>query len=251
MSILVFLIGISILLVLCLVGALLILVRSVRQQSQLNELIIRSQNTKEIETYNRIASEYLHQNVINGCLLPHILHIKAIQQAIDANINKKHLKLKLSELMSELCETENIVRNMSEHIFPPHLTYAFVKTCQKHISILQKRFPNPNTHIQFDVQGVFDDLQHDQHILYNLYSILDLFVSNSLRHAQASLIHIRLSRTDHVIGLEISDNGIGFDMNKEVKGRGLADLRGRALCLARNFEFYSHPKGTYFKILLI
>ena len=246
-------IGIALILVICLVGALIVFFRATRQQQQLHQTIIRSQNEKEIETYSHIAGEYLHQNLINGRIIPHLIRLKQINQlalALKSPRNQELLE-KIQELVNELKQTETIVRHISEHIFPPHLTYFFVQTCEKHLDDLQQKFPSETT-IAFQTEGQFKDLSECPTLLYNLYSIIDLFVTNSLQKAEASHIVVVLKRIEDTIKLDMSDDGIGFNLNeteKNRKGIGLPTLRGRAMLLSPQYVFESEVgKGTQFKI---
>lgn len=247
-------IGIALILIISIVGALVIFFRASKQQHLLHETILRSQNEKEIETYSRIASEYLHQQVINGRILPHLIQLKELNQLVIASkLSKNQAVLdKIQELIKGLKQTENIVRNISENIFPPHLTYFFAETCQKRLSELKELYPSEKTEITFQVEGVFNDLAESPTLLYNLYSLFDLFTTNSIRHAQASRVLVVLKRDAHRITLNMSDNGIGFDMKtieKKTKGRGLADFKGRAIILSPQYIFESEAeKGTFFRI---
>lgn len=247
-------IGIALILIISLVGALIVFFRSINQQRKLHETILRSQNEKEIETYSRIAGEYLHQQVINGRILPHLIRLKELNQLVTAAKSPRNqiISDKIQELMNDLKQTENIVRNISENIFPPHLTYFFVETCQKRLSELQELYPLNKTEIVFQSEGSFSDLAQFPTLLYNLYSLIDLFTTNSIRHAQASRIFVVLKREPKQITLDMRDKGIGFDMKeveKNTKGRGLADFRGRAIILSPQYIFESEAeKGTYFRI---
>ena len=247
-------IGIALILIISLASALLMFFHFTKQQQMLHRLIIRSQNEKEIETYTRIAGEYLHQQVINGRILPHLIHLKELNLLVNESKMPKNQAVsdKIQVLIKDLKQTENIVRNISEHIFPPHLTYFFVETCQKRLDELQELYPSPTTVIVFKTDGLFNDLAQFQTLLYNLYSLIDLFATNSIRHAQASRIIVVLKRTPKQITLDMHDDGIGFDMKtveKNAKGRGLADFRGRALILSREYIFESVAEhGTHFNL---
>jgi signal transduction histidine kinase len=240
-------IGIALILTVCVSAALIIFFHALKQQRQLHETILRRQNEKEIDTYNRIAGEYLHQQVINGRILPHLIALKALLKASkDASVTEK-----IQALIQDFKQTENIVRNISENIFPPHLTFLFVETCRKRLDELQALLPN-NSNINFVSEGMFNDLGQHPTLLYNLYSLIDLFVANSLHHSNCKQIEVVLKREKEHIKLEMRDNGSGFniqEIHKNSKGRGLADLRGRAIILSPQYFFDSKEgEGTHFKI---
>ncbi|MFZ6873415.1 sensor histidine kinase [Undibacterium sp. Di27W] len=61
-------------------------------------------------------------------------------------------------------------------------------------------------------------------------------VTNIIRHAQASLCHIRLSILDHHVLLTISDNGIAGQNNAIHKGSGLKGMNERAQALGGSLQ---------------
>ena len=95
---------IMLILVVSIIGALLLFFRSINQQRRLHETILRSQNEKEIETYSRISGEYLHQNVINGRILPHFIQLKELKQLVDNSKTAQNRAVsdKIQALMNEL-----------------------------------------------------------------------------------------------------------------------------------------------------
>lgn len=242
-------IGIALILVICVVAALIIFLNALKQQRQLHETILRRQNEREIDTYNRIAGEYLHQQVINGRILPHLIALKELLKASKDEV----VTTKIQRLIQDFKQTENVVRNISENIFPPHLTFLFVETCRKRLDEMQALLPN-QSQINFVTEGKFNDLGQHPTLLYNLYSLIDLFVTNSLRHSGAEKIEVILKREAEHIKLEMRDNGKGFDIqaaHKNSKGRGLADLRGRATILSPPYFFDSKAgEGTHFKLVV-
>jgi signal transduction histidine kinase len=242
-------IGIALILTVCVLAALFIFFHALKQQRQLHETILRRQNEKEIDTYNRIAGEYLHQQVINGRILPHLIALKALLNASkDASVT-----MKIQALIQDFKQTENIVRNISENIFPPHLTFLFVETCRKRLDELQALLPN-HSNINFVSEGPFNDLGQHPTLLYNLYSLIDLFVANSLHHSNCKQIEVVLKREKEHIKLDMRDNGSGFniqEIHKNSKGRGIADLRGRAIILSPQYFFDSKEgEGTFFRITI-
>jgi signal transduction histidine kinase len=74
-----------------------------------------------------------------------------------------------------------------------------------------------------------------------LYRIAQEAVHNTVKHAKAKLVSIKLE--NHL--LEVSDNGQGFDLNATRAGAlGLKSMRERAESLDANFEITSSSTGT-------
>ena len=70
----------------------------------------------------------------------------------------------------------------------------------------------------------------DKKIELTLYRSSQELVNNALKHAQASVINITLSKKEKRLFLQVSDNGIGFDLtevNKPNRGIGIKNIESR------------------------
>jgi signal transduction histidine kinase len=77
-----------------------------------------------------------------------------------------------------------------------------------------------------------------------VYRLVQEALTNVVKHARASLVHIavRLDR-DRVI-VEVQDDGVGFDTDAETMGFGLAGMRERIYLAGGTFELKSDQSGT-------
>lgn len=86
-----------------------------------------------------------------------------------------------------------------------------------------------------------------------LYRIAQEALNNTLKHAQAKNVIIRLQQTSENVSMEITDNGIGFDLEtaSHEGGLGLISMRERALAQGWNFLVESNPgNGTRIRVEL-
>jgi signal transduction histidine kinase len=85
-----------------------------------------------------------------------------------------------------------------------------------------------------------------------LYRIAQEALNNVARHARASRVQIRLYREGGSVVLEVEDNGVGFDPQREYPGHlGLHSMRERAARLEGRLEIDSSPgQGTRLRIWL-
>jgi PAS domain S-box-containing protein len=83
-----------------------------------------------------------------------------------------------------------------------------------------------------------------------LYRIAQEALNNVAKHAQASRVEIRLEEYDGMIVLEVQDDGIGFDPQREYPGHmGLHSMRERAIQLGTALSIESAPgSGTLIRI---
>lgn len=82
-----------------------------------------------------------------------------------------------------------------------------------------------------------------------LYRIVQEQINNIVKHATASQVLIELFHEENNIELIITDDGIGFDLNKIKKGHGLKNMRSRAELLNGSLEIITSPqKGCKLKV---
>jgi signal transduction histidine kinase len=69
-------------------------------------------------------------------------------------------------------------------------------------------------------------------------------LGNVVKHAQASRLEPRLGRDDGSIALEVRDNRVGFDPQREYAGHmGLHSMRERAARLGGELDITSSPRN--------
>jgi signal transduction histidine kinase len=133
-------------------------------------------------------------------------------------------------------------------LLPEQLTLlGLVEAIQQRIDTVEKR-----TGIQVDYQ--YNDLGHiPDSINEALYRITQEALNNSLKHANADNLTIRIDRNEQQITLEISDDGQGFEL-EEVKGKGgigLLSMQERTEQLNGKFMLESMPQqGTSVSVVL-
>ena len=80
-------------------------------------------------------------------------------------------------------------------------------------------------------------------------------LNNSLKHAQASHVHISLEQADGAIVMEVGDDGLGFDYTSQSQtahftGMGLQNMHVRAAELGGKLEIISSPgNGTRVRLV--
>lgn len=76
-----------------------------------------------------------------------------------------------------------------------------------------------------------------------LYRIVQEVLNNTLKHARASQVTVRLAVTNEAVTVVVSDNGLGFDLAaaSDGGGLGLASIRERAARLGASLDITSAP----------
>lgn len=80
---------------------------------------------------------------------------------------------------------------------------------------------------------------------YQLYRVIQECITNVLKHANANQVKVVLKHDDKNIEIEVSDNGRGWDQQKDTKGFGIKGMRERVESLHGTVSIVSQPdKGT-------
>ncbi|MDB5229665.1 MAG: putative signal transduction histidine kinase [Chitinophagaceae bacterium] len=83
----------------------------------------------------------------------------------------------------------------------------------------------------------------------HLYRIIHEIVNNTLRHAEASLLHITIRKETRKLTIATADNGKGTDMNHHNPGHGLKNIASRAELLGGDLYIETAPgKGMHFTL---
>jgi signal transduction histidine kinase len=86
-----------------------------------------------------------------------------------------------------------------------------------------------------------------------LFRVLQEALGNAAKHARATRVTVGLTRTDGMVSLTISDDGVGFEPARlgSSGGLGLVMMRERATQLNGTFEFESAPgRGTTIRVVI-
>jgi two-component system sensor histidine kinase UhpB len=84
-----------------------------------------------------------------------------------------------------------------------------------------------------------------------IYRIVQEQINNILKHAEASMVIIKLNTVDDQISLLIADNGKGFDTRARRKGIGIINIISRAQIFNGKVEIDSSPgNGCRLKVVL-
>lgn len=113
---------------------------------------------------------------------------------------------------------------------------------------LGKRMPNE---LQFLLNFNQNQIPVSKSSQLIIYRVLQEFLSNTLKHANASEINVNIITSEDNTSITISDNGSGFDINEVERVNGLDHMKTRLKALNIDYELTSViNKGTQLNLTI-
>jgi PAS domain S-box-containing protein len=153
-------------------------------------------------------------------------------RAAEAQVPPEHdeLRSQLAHTASGLAGAVEDLQEISRGIHPAILSKGGLKPA---IKTLARRSPVP---VELDVRG---DRRLPEAVEAAAYYIVSEALTNTAKHARASVAHVGLAVSDAAAELTISDDGVGgADL---AKGSGLVGLRDRVEALGGTIALVSSP----------
>lgn len=128
------------------------------------------------------------------------------------------------------------VRNISHQMLPKELEqFGLVPAIE---GMLNLHFGNSPIQVSFEHSGF--DVRVGAAVELALFRVLQELVSNVIKHSKASLLSVQLIRLNTHVMLNVSDNGIGFDVeNIQKNGIGLLSIASRIDAIKGNLRYES------------
>ena len=182
----------------------------------------------------RIAKE-LHDGVGQT-----LAALKLNYQTLSFKATSRDLAQDLKRLHTMLDNASAEVRTISHQMMPVELEqFGLVPAIE---NMLKMNFENAPLQYHFEHSG-FDNRISDQ-IELALFRVLQELVSNIIKHAQATFLNVQLIKIKTHVVLNVSDNGVGFDVDAtEKKGIGLLNIASRIDAIKGHLNYESAP-GT-------
>ena len=214
-----------------------------RQKAVLNLERISQQETRlnavfqaQEEERRRIAKE-LHDGVGQT-----ISAIKMNYQSLSGKATEKELVPEFEKIGKMLENAGTEVRNISHQMIPKELEqFGLVPAVE---GMLNLNLENAPVKYQFEHSGFTERI--GSHIELVLFRVLQELVSNVVKHSEANQLTVQLVKLKTHVVLNVSDNGIGFDVErKEKNGIGLLNIASRIDAINGNLHYESDSgKGT-------
>lgn len=215
-----------------------------QRQKRIQQQLVTIQKEQEVRTLEsliigeekerlRIAKE-LHDGV-NGDLSAIKFKLSSLLKMNNEIINQA------VTMIDNSCQQ---VRAISHNLVPPSLKNfslfeAVSNYCENMDSIHEPE-------IRF--QSIGDPINLNKKIEINIFRIIQELVTNAVKHAEAKTIDIQISNSNDVLLVTVEDDGKGYtshDLNDDVMGIGLNNLKSRVEYLNSKLDIVSNSQGTF------
>jgi PAS domain S-box-containing protein len=214
-----------------------------RSQALLRDLTTHQDRVKE-EERRRIARE------IHDELGQTLLALRIDVSMLEARTGKSHPRLnsKVREVLQHLDATVKTIRTIINNLRPAVLDLGLAAAIEWQVAEFRRR-----SGISCDVQMDENEFSVDDTRATTLFRVLQESLTNVIRHANATHVHIELQREGKGLAMKIADNGIGIYQNrrKSVNSFGLIGVEERIHALNGEFSISSTPgQGTTLMIYI-
>lgn len=215
-----------------------------KQQQVANEEIYNlmlGQRAK-LEEGKKIAEKSISEEIHDG-ILGEMLGIRLILSGLNESSDEAAIQ-KRQELIEQLQGLEEELRSISHQLNAS----AYNKVNEFALALeelLDTNCKPIELQYSYNYTPEFNWDQLPGEVKIQLYRMVQSGLKNTIKHAQATEVEVKMAADKHQISLEIRDNGIGFDPGEERKGIGLKNLRSRIQKINGNLEIRSAlGKGT-------
>jgi signal transduction histidine kinase len=211
----------------------------IEKQKLINKFI-----QQQDENYRRVASE-LHDSLGQNLIILNNDVIK-ILDSYPADSNEFKELNKINVLLTEAVDE---LRYISSNLYPNKIEKLGLKKALE--SMTENAFGSSIIKLNLSV-GEIDKIFSDE-IELNVFRIVQECINNILKHSKASEANINIHFNSGNLVVEISDNGIGFDIKKlsGKQGLGFDNINYRTFFCRGSIKINSKPNGgTKIKLVI-
>jgi two-component system, NarL family, sensor histidine kinase LiaS len=191
---------------------------------------------------HRLARE-LHDSVSQQLFAASML-LSAVNQQQSTGITNEKSKNQLALVEDIVTQAQSEMRALLLHLRPVQLEGKSLKSGMDELlkELAAKHPMNLNWHVE--------NVNLEKGVEDHLFRIVQEAISNTLRHAKAKSLEVRLVKINPFVLLKIVDDGIGFSLDKQKVGSyGLKSIQERVTEIGGTVKIISLPnKGTSLEV---
>ncbi|MDO3643813.1 sensor histidine kinase [Mucilaginibacter sp. L3T2-6] len=137
------------------------------------------------------------------------------------------------------------IRNIIHNVLPPVLTDYGLKEALEGLCLKMQETTSVKVHCKTNL----DEIRLRPELELAFYRMAQELFSNAIKHADASIIHLTITKEDGWLVMEFKDNGKGFNMDEVKHGFGLKNLQSRIQLLNGDVKVYTKPQNGTITII--
>ncbi|SMD32550.1 Signal transduction histidine kinase [Reichenbachiella faecimaris] len=219
-------------------GQALMQMKEKLQEYQKNEQHLLLENQRSILNGEEGERSRLSKEMHDG-LGPMLTTMKMSIQSAELSPSTK------KSLLNQTDETIREVRRMSNNLMPSVL--ADFGAGEAIGNLVDQINESSNIRIRYK-NDMPSEAKIDDSIQITLYRIAQESLNNAIKHSKAKEIKLSITAFDNRVSFYVSDNGVGFDPEKNTKGNGLRNMKERVKLANGTLEIESQSNGTTLEI---
>ncbi|WP_157741045.1 sensor histidine kinase [Mucilaginibacter xinganensis] len=139
------------------------------------------------------------------------------------------------------------IRNIIHNVLPPVLTDYGLKEALEGLCLKIEK----GTNVQVEYKIQLDEVRLPPEIELAFYRIAQELFSNAIKHSDATIIHLTVSKDTEGLVMEFKDNGKGFNIKEVKHGFGLKNLESRVQLINGEINVYTKPRNGTITIIRV
>ncbi|WP_042357003.1 sensor histidine kinase [Bacillus rubiinfantis] len=183
------------------------------QEERIQEIVEQERQRLARELHDSVSQQLFAASMMMSA-------INATREQEETTVEARQLKL-VEEMIHQ---SQLEMRALLLHLRPVALKN---KTLQEGIEELLMELSQK---VEMEIKWNVESFPLDKGIEDHLFRILQESISNTLRHAKAASLDVKLIKRDHLVIMRVVDDGVGFEMEEEKAGSyGMQNMNERAL----------------------
>jgi signal transduction histidine kinase len=195
------------------------------------------------ESERKRLAEDLHDSV--GQVLSAIkLNLHRLNKVSD---DEKNTQLLLADTRKLTDECIQEIRNIIHNVLPPVLTDYGLLEALEGLCVKVEQTTNVKVNLKKDIGKI----RFQPEIELAFYRIAQELFGNAIKHSEATVIHVTLTKESGWLVLEFKDNGKGFNIKQVKHGFGLKNLESRVQLINGEINIYTKPQNGSITIIKV
>ncbi len=204
-------------------------------------------------------TKFMQQNLLNQTVLEtEQIERERIARDLHDSVGQKLsvVKMQLSMKNADTQSASNLldeaiqdVRNVSHNLMPADLSKGLITALENLSEQVNLSSNTLQVHLHITDNARLLVINKQQSML--IYRMIQELLNNAIKYAQAKNIHINMDCNKNQLNLNLTDDGVGFDVNsiENKDGLGIKNIKERVQQMIGNVQLISKDgKGTQYQI---